>query len=435
MHYRICAFVALSFSVITMAHGFWDGGQQPPNNNHGDYRNPFLGSIVQPIGIQSLSGGNHGPYGSSMPDNNFPSGVGVAEGSDGDSENGGGETPEGGIEMSELGSLSGGNSAIVCPSGNRVYVHPISGDLQQCSQQLGFYNQTTCPGGTVSGSSIIDSLPSPETSEYGSISSGSVSGGGEPTDPPLPFTTNSPFGGGDSDSEEEDDEDSATTTAVAMKTRRTRKPKTPRTRRPTTVTTTEATTTTTTPAPRMFNNFSPLAPRRGPRCRNPDDAALIDFGNRLRDCYYQQCPYSYRCEFNTDIRRYICCGKERDVFPPPGLPPLPEPKPLVPRPFRPRGPPPYQQFGDEHESNPLLPRSQLLEINDAKTDNTVSIDNSDDDCPLGLEHRGFLGSITFCDPTNLNLLCPVSHPYCSQSTTFGATVCCGRRPVHLWLLA
>ncbi|CAJ0586420.1 unnamed protein product, partial [Mesorhabditis spiculigera] len=38
---------------------------------------------------------------------------------------------------------------INCPSGNKVYVHPITGDLQQCSQKLGFYNETSCPGGTV----------------------------------------------------------------------------------------------------------------------------------------------------------------------------------------------------------------------------------------------------------------------------------------------
>lgn len=86
----------------------------------------------------------------------------------------------------------------------------------------------------------------------------------------------------------------------------------------------------------MFEFYRTTSPRRGPRCRNPDDAPLIDFGNRLRDCYYMQCEYGYRCEFNHDIRRYICCGKERDVYPPPGLPPLPEPRPVVPRPFRPR---------------------------------------------------------------------------------------------------
>lgn len=45
------------------------------------------------------------------------------------------------------------NSIFFCGSsnvlGNKVYVHPISGDLQQCTQKLGYYNQTTCPGGTV----------------------------------------------------------------------------------------------------------------------------------------------------------------------------------------------------------------------------------------------------------------------------------------------
>uniref|UniRef100_A0A914CSB4 Uncharacterized protein n=1 Tax=Acrobeloides nanus TaxID=290746 RepID=A0A914CSB4_9BILA len=54
------------------------------------------------------------------------------------------------ITIRELfGDVMPGQGPIMCPSGNQVYVHPISGDLQQCSQQLGFYNQTTCPGGTV----------------------------------------------------------------------------------------------------------------------------------------------------------------------------------------------------------------------------------------------------------------------------------------------
>uniref|UniRef100_A0AC34FM08 Uncharacterized protein n=1 Tax=Panagrolaimus sp. ES5 TaxID=591445 RepID=A0AC34FM08_9BILA len=217
--------------------------------------------------------------------------------------------------------------------GNRVYVHPISGDLQQCSQQLGFYNQTTCPGGTV-----CERFP-------------------------------------------------ILIPGFQLK------------------------------CPLLMAQITP-SPRRGPRCDNPDDAALIDFGNRLRDCYYQQCPYNYRCEFNTDIRRYICCGKERDVFPPPGLPPLPEPQPVVPRPFRPRMPPPYLH-GEEVE-NPLSQTSALLETND-EGDNQVTENNI---CPLGNEHRTFLGGISFCEPDNLNLICPVSHPYCVHSKIWGATVCC-----------
>ncbi|KAL6741366.1 hypothetical protein Aduo_014627 [Ancylostoma duodenale] len=37
---------------------------------------------------------------------------------------------------------------ISCPSGNPIYINPISADLQQCHQQLGVYNESTCPGGT-----------------------------------------------------------------------------------------------------------------------------------------------------------------------------------------------------------------------------------------------------------------------------------------------
>uniref|UniRef100_A0AC35F254 Uncharacterized protein n=1 Tax=Panagrolaimus sp. PS1159 TaxID=55785 RepID=A0AC35F254_9BILA len=346
------------------------------------------------------------------------------------------QTNDGGRIESLLGGGPGGNAAIVCPSGNRVYVHPISGDLQQCSQQLGFYNQTTCPGGTVcerfpilipgfqdyccwgndtseseililgtTEMSITDNISGPDGS--GGFVGGVISGGY--TESPQPSTTQS-------ENSDESEWISASTTQ-SPKTKRTRRPR-PRSRK-TGSTTTETPTTTTTLPLRMFEFFRTPPPRRGPRCDNPDDAALIDFGNRLRDCYYQQCPYNYRCEFNTDIRRYICCGKERDVFPPPGLPPLPEPQPVVPRPFRPRMPPPYLH-GEEVE-NPLSQTSALLQTNDEGDDNRVTENTI---CPLGNEHRGILGGISFCEPANLNLICPVSHPYCVHSNIWGATVCC-----------
>ncbi|TKR86923.1 hypothetical protein L596_011419 [Steinernema carpocapsae] len=142
-----------------------------------------------------------------------------------------------------------------------------------------------------------------------------------------------------------------------------------------------------------FGRRPPPPPRRGPKCRNSDDVALIDFGNRLRDCYYQQCPYGYRCEMNMDIRRYICCGAERDVFPPPGLPPLPAPKPLVPRPFRPQRPPYF------HEDESL-------------------------ECPGGGEYRPNPSQIAVCSRHDSHLKCPASHPDCVHSSYAGQMVCC-----------
>ncbi|KAK0411601.1 hypothetical protein QR680_005738 [Steinernema hermaphroditum] len=277
---------------------------------------------------------------------------------------------------------------ISCPSGNKVYVHPISGDLQQCSQQLGFYNQTSCPGGTVCERFPIlipgfqdyccwaDDTNDEEKEANGVLPppedlSGSIFGTSPPPEEPK------------ESEEDEDDEWIPMPTTPTPLTKKTKRPPRSRRIRPTT---TEAPTTTTTTA-------RPVQPRRGPKCRNPDDAPLIDFGNRLRDCYFQQCPYGYRCEFNAEIRRYVCCGAERDVFPPPGLPPLPAPKPLVPRPFRPQHPPYY------HEDESL-------------------------ECPSGAEFRPSPAQIAVCSPEDPQLKCPASHPDCVHSSFAGQMVCC-----------
>ncbi|VDO95532.1 unnamed protein product [Heligmosomoides polygyrus] len=72
-----------------------------------------------------------------------------------------------------------------------------------------------------------------------------------------------------------------------------------------------------------------------PQCNDPSNSAFIDVGNRLRDCYFQRCERGYNCEFNKRIRRFICCGQDLGLVPPPGLPMLPAPKPLNPRGLRP----------------------------------------------------------------------------------------------------
>ncbi|VDD87532.1 unnamed protein product [Enterobius vermicularis] len=224
---------------------------------------------------------------------------------------------------------------------NKVYVHPISGDLQQCTQKLGYYNQTTCPGGTVCERFPI-LIPGfqdyccwgaePDENESLVMGSGISVCAGSTAEPIIPETN----AGSVFNTVKPDDEEWIVETTPRPRTKRTKRP-----RRLRLTTTPETTTTPTT------TTIRPVPQRRGPRCRNPDDSPLIDFGNRLRDCYYQLCPYGYRCEFALDIRRYICCGRERDVVLPPGLPPLPEPKPLVPIPFRPR-PPPFS-FNDGYQ--------------------------------------------------------------------------------------
>lgn len=73
-------------------------------------------------------------------------------------------------------------------------------------------------------------------------------------------------------------------------------------------------------------------------------------------------------------------------------------------------------------SNPFVPAVPLLETNDDdEPDNNQIIPST---CPLGQEHRGFLSRVSFCEPENLSLICPVSHPYCLHSNIWGATVCC-----------
>uniref|UniRef100_A0A0N5A7W0 Chitin-binding type-2 domain-containing protein n=1 Tax=Syphacia muris TaxID=451379 RepID=A0A0N5A7W0_9BILA len=285
----------------------------------------------------------------------------------------------------DMETLKASGDQIYCPSGNKVYVHPISGDLQQCTQQLGYYNRTTCPGGTVCERFPI-LIPGfqdyccwgAEPDESESLVIGSHS---STTEMPFPEV----IAGNVYNTLKPDDEWIEETTE-APRSKRTKRPR--RLRLTTTPETTTVTTTT---------SAKPIPLRRGPSCRNPDDAPLIDFGNRLRDCYYQRCPFGYRCEFTPEIRRYICCGRERDILLPPGLPPLPAPKPLVPLPFRPRTP----YFFNENEiSEPVKY------------------------CKPGQEYHPTPALVTVCNPPPLPSVCPPSHPQCITSPSRGHYVCC-----------
>ncbi|CAI4221614.1 unnamed protein product [Auanema sp. JU1783] len=268
---------------------------------------------------------------------------------------------------------------ISCPSGNRVYVHPISGDLQQCSQQLGVYNDKSCPGGTV-----CERFPVPIPGfqdfccwEDDQKNSEEVIIGTTTSVPEefFPYTEKPkrkirPIVEAILEKpDEEDDEDNLEIPPIPKEAivniipeeessskdeewefETTRRTPRPRSRKVTT------TTTTTTEEPYTTTRRSTGSKNRLLRCSNPDDSPFIDFGNRLRDCfpgYYQNtgCFRGYRCEFNKEIRRYICCGQGRDIVPPAGLPDIPPPKPLLPpRPFRPRQGPFNFNDGDQNNN-------------------------------------------------------------------------------------
>ncbi|PAV81701.1 hypothetical protein WR25_04731 [Diploscapter pachys] len=140
-------------------------------------------------------------------------------------------------------------------SGNKVYIHPISGDLQQCSQQLGSYNESSCPGGTV-----CERFPIliPGFQKF------------------------------------------------------------------------------------LKKQLFPYQKKvEGIRKNQTKKVEGIKRSRTKKPCYQ-----GYRCEFNREIRRFICCGKEEEMVPPAGLPPIPAPKPLIPRPFRPSGGGPYGLLND-----------------------------------------------------------------------------------------
>ncbi|KAL6741367.1 hypothetical protein Aduo_014628 [Ancylostoma duodenale] len=72
------------------------------------------------------------------------------------------------------------------------------------------------------------------------------------------------------------------------------------------------------------------------------------------------------------MRRFICCGKDAGIVPPPGLPPIPAPKPLNPRPLR----PPQRPFGmlsdgmdgiDNSDGPRYRPRSSCCEESDCQS--------------------------------------------------------------------
>ncbi|CAJ0563249.1 unnamed protein product, partial [Mesorhabditis spiculigera] len=274
--------------------------------------------------------------------------------------------------------------------GNKVYVHPITGDLQQCSQKLGFYNETSCPGGTVCERFPILVPGFQDYCCWETANSSEQKGKGTTTTDPdeeFPFPIGRPDGvevepiidrppGGE--------EGFGGSMELPERLSSRKKPKPGR------------------PDPDDYEPYGPDAipgngvvdigntgggggggsitgggeenngyggegngedweaggeeqifrpiSRRLPKCENPSHSPLIDRGNRLRNCYYQQCPREFRCEFNKDVLRYICCGSEADGLPPPGLPPLPNPRPLVPRPMRPR-PGPYGQMLSDQDTD------------------------------------------------------------------------------------
>ncbi|CAB04725.1 Clip domain-containing protein [Caenorhabditis elegans] len=275
---------------------------------------------------------------------------------------------------------------IHCPSGNKVYIHPISGDLQLCTQQLGVYNETSCPGGTA-----CERFPIliPGFQDYCCWSESNpeseLSSELEIVKPPMskrkPGVTVAPIDEEDNekifpiDEEEEEDlkieekksvrklssdEDEEEEIEWEFETT-TVKPRKTKSRKVPIITTTEP--------PMLITTTIKSAPSRRPQCNDPDKTVLIDYGNRLRDCYFTQCLRGFKCEFNREIRRFICCGNEIDV-PPAGLPRIPEPSPVIKsRPFRPNRPFGRLNDGEEDEGNTdgenRGPRNPIVPFNQA----------------------------------------------------------------------
>ncbi|CAI2353444.1 unnamed protein product [Caenorhabditis sp. 36 PRJEB53466] len=275
---------------------------------------------------------------------------------------------------------------IHCPSGNKVYIHPISGDLQLCKQQLGVYNETSCPGGTAcerfpilipgfqdyccwsennpesENSSELSEIVMPMSKRKPGVTVEPIDE--EENEKTFPIDEeeeeedlkierkNLPKKRVSEEEEEEDIEWEFETTTV--------KPRKTKSRKIPVITTTEP--------PLLITTTVKSTPSRRPQCNDPEKTVLIDYGNRLRDCYFTQCLRGFKCEFNREIRRFICCGNEIDV-PPAGLPTIPEPVPVLKRrPFRPTNRP----FGrlndgeDEEEEyvtggprNPIVPISPM----------------------------------------------------------------------------
>ncbi|RCN44680.1 hypothetical protein ANCCAN_09325 [Ancylostoma caninum] len=269
---------------------------------------------------------------------------------------------------------------ISCPSGNPIYINPISADLQQCHQQLGVYNESTCPGGTDyccwASKTPTEDVEEPDVKPISPEDVPPFSRRGTPDRGVVRGIVERPKTVVSSEDEDEDIEEG--TNRRRGPTRATKSPlpdeedesdweseatkptRRPRGRKVTATTTPEPETTTKKPSN-----------HRLPQCNNPDDTVFIDYGNRLRDCYFQQCGRGYRCEFNKYMRRFICCGKDAAIVPPPGLPPIPAPKPLNPRPLR----PPQRPFGmlsdgmdgiDNSDGPRFRPRSSCCEENDCQ---------------------------------------------------------------------
>uniref|UniRef100_A0A0K0EBT8 Uncharacterized protein n=1 Tax=Strongyloides stercoralis TaxID=6248 RepID=A0A0K0EBT8_STRER len=253
---------------------------------------------------------------------------------------------------SPLKVLLDAGSGIVCPSGNKAYIHPILGDLQPCSQSLNFYNKSSCPGKGI----VCERFPIlvPGFQDFCCWENTTT----EEEEIVISEKSSLTDNDNDDDNDFKESEGNTNINEVLLpvilkpkvkkskkasslgkiskggKFKKAKKNKKSTTPLPSTtvLTSMEVTTTTSLPTTVKINKV-----RRGPKCQNIEDSALIDFGNRLRDCYYQPCPRGYRCEMNKELRRYICCGKEASLFLPPGLPPLPAPVPIVPSVFRPNG--------------------------------------------------------------------------------------------------
>ncbi|VDO31088.1 unnamed protein product, partial [Haemonchus placei] len=257
---------------------------------------------------------------------------------------------------------------VTCPSGNLVYINPISGDLQQCEQQLGTYNESTCPKGTA-----CERFPIliPGFQDYCCLANGTETAALEVA---LPSTKEPPSfsrrgtpdrGVVEAIVERPEPQESGGNCKLKRLAQNTTEKKS--------LSEQEG---------RRIGNLQQQ--RSQPQRRRPNRPVMVYHNAMIRATQSlltmgtacetatsrRRCERGYKCEFNKRIRRFICCGQDLGLVPPPGLPMLPAPKPLNPRRGLRPNPRPYAMQSDGLDDAPgnskprHLTRSSCCDYND-----------------------------------------------------------------------
>uniref|UniRef100_A0A914WK35 Uncharacterized protein n=1 Tax=Plectus sambesii TaxID=2011161 RepID=A0A914WK35_9BILA len=219
---------------------------------------------------------------------------------------------------------------IPCPSGGKMYVDPMTSDIEMCTQHFGFY-ANTCPNGTrcerLANRNLLfkdfccwppdepekplvveEQTTTKEPEEPTTTASITEEGeeevegkGGEEGEGEEGGKGGEEVGGeGGGEGEVEEKEEVEATTVAASE--------------------------------EEIDSIAELVAKRfkGPRCKDQEDKVLIDLGarigDRIPDCSYSPCPKGYSCEYNNDVRQFICCGTPPDELPAVGFPLEPVPR-------------------------------------------------------------------------------------------------------------